>query len=63
MTTLTIFTASIIGKLLALKNSDQKVKVLLLCGGGRKIKFYTSKENLSQINIKLIDEYGVNGIL
>ena len=64
--TLTDFTASIIGEklTLALKKSVQKVKVLLLCGGGRKNKVLIKsiKENLSpEINIKLIDEYGVNG--
>ena len=64
--TLTDFTARIIGEkiTLALKNSDQKVKLLLLCGGGRKNKVLIKriKENLSpEINIKLIDEYGLNG--
>ena len=64
--TLTDFTASIIGEKLsvAFKNFDKKIEDVLLCGGGRKNKVLIKKikENLSsKINLKLIDEYGING--
>ena len=64
--TLTDFTASIIGQELtsAITNSNQKIKEVLICGGGRKNKVLLKKikENLSsKINLKLIDDYKVNG--
>jgi anhydro-N-acetylmuramic acid kinase len=66
VTTLTDFTASIIGEelTLSLKNSKEKIKDILLCGGGRKNKFLIKKikENLPpNINLKLIDDYKVDG--
>ena len=64
--TLTDFTASIIAQELteALINSKLKIKEVLICGGGRKNKVLLKKieENLNNIiNLKLIDEYQVNG--
>jgi anhydro-N-acetylmuramic acid kinase len=65
-TTLTDFTASIIGETLSksLLNFDNQIKDIIVCGGGRKNKILLNKikENIkSKINIKLIDDYGVNG--
>ena len=65
-TTLTDFTASIIGEELAqsLKDSKEKIYEVLLCGGGRKNKILLKKikEYLPlKINIKLIDDYKING--
>ncbi len=64
--TLTDFTASIIGEeiSLSLKNLKSKTKNILLCGGGRKNKILIKKirENLApNINLKLIDDYRING--
>ena len=45
-------------------NSKQKIKELLICGGGRKNKVLLKKikENLQNtINLKLIDDYDING--
>ena len=66
VTTLTDFTAAIIGQELisTIKNSNQKIKKILICGGGRKNKALLKKikENLHDtINLKLIDDYKVNG--
>ena len=66
VTTLTDFTASIIGEELSLsiKNFQKKIKDILLCGGGRKNKILIKKikENLpSNINLKLIDDYKIDG--
>ena len=66
VTTLTDFTASIIGDELSLsiKNSKQNIQDILLCGGGRKNKILLKKiqENLpSNINLKLVDDYKING--
>jgi anhydro-N-acetylmuramic acid kinase len=66
VTTLTDFTASIISEelSLSLKNSKEKIQEILLCGGGRKNKVLLQKikENLSpNINLKLIDDYKING--
>ena len=66
VTTLTDFTASIIGEELSrsLINSNQKIKDILLCGGGRKNKTLVKKikKNLSKnINLKLIDDYKIDG--
>ena len=33
----------------------------ILCGGGRKNKFLFDKINSSNIKVKLIDDYGING--
>ncbi len=64
--TLTDFTASIIGEelILSIKNSKEKIQDILLCGGGRKNKILIEKikNNLtSNINLKLIDDYKING--
>ena len=64
--TLTDFTASVIGQELSLiiTNSKQKIKEVLICGGGRKNKVLLKKikENLhNTINLKLIDDYYING--
>jgi len=64
--TLTDFTATIIGEELSLsiKNSNKKIKNILLCGGGRKNKILIKKikENLNaKINLELIDEYKIDG--
>ena len=64
--TLTDFTASIIGEELShsLRLSNQKIKDILLCGGGRKNKTLIKKikKNLSKnINLKLIDDYKIDG--
>ena len=64
--TLTDFTASVIGQELSLiiTNSKQKIKEVLICGGGRKNKVLLKKikENLhNTINLKLIDNYNING--
>ena len=66
VTTLTDFTASIIGQELSstIINSNLKIKEVLICGGGRKNKVLLKKikENLhNDINLKLIDDYNVNG--
>ena len=66
VTTLTDFTASVIGQELttAIINSNQKIKEVLICGGGRKNKVLLKKikENLlSNINLKLIDDYKISG--
>ena len=65
-TTLTDFTASIIGQELtsSITNSEQNIKEVIICGGGRKNKVLLKKikENLSSnVNLKLIDDYKVNG--
>ncbi len=66
VTTLTDFTASIIGEqlTLCLKKFEDKIQNILLCGGGRKniILIKKIKENLSsKINLKLIDDYHIDG--
>ena len=66
VTTLTDFTASIISEelSLSLKNTKEKIKELLICGGGRKNKVLIKKikENLSpSINLKPVDDYGIDG--
>ena len=66
VTTLTDFTASIISNelSLSLNSSKEKIQDILLCGGGRKNKTLIKKiqENLSQkINLKLIDDYKIDG--
>jgi|TARA_B110000881_G_scaffold213507_1_gene224586 anhydro-N-acetylmuramic acid kinase len=65
-TTLTDFTASIIGEQLnkSLLNFDNQIQNIVVCGGGRKNKVLLEKikKNLeTKINIKLIDDYGVDG--
>ena len=65
-TTLTDFTACIIGQELNLSitNSKQNIKEVLVCGGGRKNKVLLKKikENLlSNISLKLIDDYKISG--
>ncbi len=64
--TLTDFTASIISEelLLSIKNSKEKIKDILLCGGGRKNKILIKKikEKLTpNIYLKNLDDYGING--
>ena len=66
VTTLTDFTAKIIGTTLMsmLSNIKNKNWKVLLCGGGRKNKFLIEKikQSISKnITIKLIDDYGING--
>ena len=66
VTTLTDFTASIIGQELTstIINSNKEIKEVLICGGGRKNKVLLKKikENLSRnISLKLIDDYKVSG--
>ena len=64
--TLTEFTAKVIGTALfsfLSKASDKNCKVLV-CGGGRKNKYLIErikKNTLKNINIQLIDDYGING--
>ena len=64
--TLTDFTASIISEELSLTLNDSKSKVnnILLCGGGRKNKVLIEKIKSylqSDINLKLIDDYKIDG--
>ena len=64
--TLTDFTAGIIGQELtfSIMNSNNKIKEVLICGGGRKNKVLLKKikENLhNKINLKLIDDYKIDG--
>tara|TARA_B100001939_G_scaffold305780_1_gene284944 strand:+ start:294 stop:1412 length:1119 start_codon:yes stop_codon:yes gene_type:complete len=66
VSTLTDFTASIIGEEISssIKNSKVEIENIIICGGGRKNKVLIKKieENLSSnISIKLIDEYKVDG--
>ena len=66
VTTLTDFTASIIAEelFLNLKNIQADNLIILLCGGGRKNKTLLKKirENLPEnLNLKLIDDYKING--
>ena len=65
VTTLTDFTASIIGQELSSSiNLNRKIKNVLVCGGGRKNKVLIRKtsENLpKEINLKMIDDYNLNG--
>jgi len=57
--TLTEFTAQVI--ILALKSEDRSDKEIILCGGGRKNIFLVSNLKKKIKNLKLIDEYGVDG--
>ena len=64
--TLTDFTASIIGEELSsfLKNTKEKIREILVCGGGRKNKVLIRKikENLfPNTNFKNLDDYNING--
>ena len=63
--TLTEFTAGIIGESLSiLLKKNNLIKDILICGGGRKNKILINKliKNLpSKINIKLIDEFEIDG--
>ena len=64
--TLTEFTASIIGEELSLsiKNSNEKIQNIIICGGGRKNKILIKKikENtLSTITFENIDKYNIDG--
>ncbi len=66
VTTLTDFTASIIGEelSLSLKKTKEITQNVLLCGGGRKNKVLLKKikENLSSnIKLKFIDDYNIDG--
>ena len=57
--TLTEYTSQIIiSSLRSAKNFEKKI---ILCGGGRKNDFLVKKLRKENNNIKLIDEYGVNG--
>ena len=62
--TLTHFTANILGEALSLFIKSTSVKEILVCGGGRKNKFFMEliRKNLpEEINLKLIDELGIDG--
>ena len=64
--TLTDFTANILSEELSslLKNTEENIENILLCGGGRKNKILINKikENLSpNTNLKLIDDYKIDG--
>jgi anhydro-N-acetylmuramic acid kinase len=64
--TLTDFTACIIGEELTslLLDFYPKIKEILICGGGRKNKILLKKikENISlNINLRLIEDYKING--
>ena len=64
--TLTELTARIISKSLSSSVSKIKTKILkiLVCGGGRKNKFFMKKireNSSSNLIIKPIDDYGING--
>jgi len=64
--TLTDFTASIIGEAISssLSKFSKKIQDILVCGGGRRNKILLKKikKNLPlNMNIKLIDDYKVNG--
>ena len=65
VTTLTDFTASIIGEELSLSLNEFKESLdILICGGGRKNKSLLKKikENIStNMNLRLIDDYKING--
>ena len=65
-TTLTDFTASIIGEELSLSilTISKNIKDILICGGGRKNKTllqYIKKNLSSNLNVKLIEDYKING--
>ena len=57
--TLAEFTAEII--ISVLKETDRHKEEIILCGGGRKNRFLVEKLKEESFNIKLIDEYGVDG--
>ena len=61
--TLTVFTANIF--ISHFKNNslfqDSKKEKIILCGGGRKNKFLVDTIKSWSKNLKLIDEYGVDG--
>ena len=66
VTTLTDFTASIIGEelFLTIENSKERIQNVLLCGGGRKNKILVKKIkecSTPKINYKLVDDYKING--
>jgi len=66
VTTLTDFTASIIGEelSLSLKKFKENTLDILICGGGRKNKLLLKKikdNTSSNFNLKLIDDYKING--
>ena len=65
VTTLTDFTANIIGEELSfLLNDFKKIENIFLCGGGRKNKVLINKikKNIpSNINLRLIDDYEIDG--
>ena len=56
--TLTEFTVQLITSALNKNNGKDKI---ILCGGGRKNNFLVEKLKEKIENIKLIDEYGING--
>ena len=65
-TTLTDFTASVIGAALfsLLSNDNKKIWKILVCGGGRKNPILIKKikkNTLKNITIQSIDDYGING--
>ncbi len=62
--TLTNFTASIIGDVLSLLSRNENLTEFIICGGGRKNKtlFQLISDNApAKLNMRLIDEFGING--
>ena len=62
--TITAFTASIIGETLSIIIKKNDINDILICGGGRKNKVLVqeiSKYLTKKINIQSIDKYGVDG--
>tara|TARA_Y100000741_G_scaffold54991_1_gene37963 strand:- start:1187 stop:2293 length:1107 start_codon:yes stop_codon:yes gene_type:complete len=61
--TLTLFTANIFISYFKTNSifQDLKTEKIILCGGGRKNKFLVNTIKLWNKNLKLIDDYGVDG--
>ena len=64
--TLTVFTANIVTEEISslISKEDNKCNIVLICGGGRKNNFLLSemkKKISSKLQLKLIDDLGING--
>ena len=57
--TLTEFTSRLLDPFIENANSDKEK--IILCGGGRKNNFLVEKLKKKSMNIKLIDDYGIDG--